>query len=189
MPVLHVGDEYTIGQSAAINYYAAAVSGLLGDSHLEAAQILSVQEHLKEMNMAYKSIVPYGVRPTEEQLTKWFDSGATDVSGIADASSRSSRYMNWYMGRIEAALGPNEGFAVGSKISLADVLLYNALFDHLKKEEMGSEVEDFEAVPFGSKERTDKSIALHPKVAACIQTVANNANIKKWLSTRGVQGF
>lgn len=50
MPLLNVGSE-SIGQSAAINFYVAAENGLLGEGNLQAAQIMAISEHIKEMNL------------------------------------------------------------------------------------------------------------------------------------------
>jgi len=130
MPLAIVGDA-SIGQSAAINYYLATECGLMGKSSLEAAQIISISEHLKEMNTAYRTIVPWGAEPSKDALDKWFDQGATDVTGTADRAGQSTRYLTWWMGRIEAVLG-SSGFAVGDSLSLADVLLYNVFSEHLK---------------------------------------------------------
>ena len=66
------GEDGEVGQSVAINYYVAAKLGLLGDSVIETAHILSIQEHLKEMKDAYNKVVPYGTAPTEENLDKWY---------------------------------------------------------------------------------------------------------------------
>ena len=49
MPAIQVG-ESSIGQSAAVNFYVASENGLLGSSNLEAAQIIAIAEHIKEMN-------------------------------------------------------------------------------------------------------------------------------------------
>ena len=130
MPLAVVGDA-SIGQSAAINYYLATECGLMGKSSLEAAQIISISEHLKEMNTAYRTIVPWGAEPSKDALDKWFDQGATDVTGTADRAGQPTRYLTWWMGRIEAVLG-SSGFAVGDSLSLADVLLYNVFSEHLK---------------------------------------------------------
>ena len=59
---------------------------------------------------------------SEEQAEHWFSGGSDDVSGPAVGSGRATRMMGWWLGRIEAAVGDN-GFAVGSKLSLADVLV------------------------------------------------------------------
>jgi hypothetical protein len=92
------------------------------------------------------------------------------------------------MGRIEAVLGGN-GFAVGNTISLADVLIYNIFAEFLSDEQAKEGVDQYKREPFGSKARTDAALAKHPKLAAICQTVAGNANIQKWLATRGAQGF
>jgi hypothetical protein len=109
MPVAQIGDE-TIGQSVAINFYIASENGLMGESALDAAKILSVGEHLKELMASYRTLVAYDDQPTEEASATWFETGATDVLGVADVSKRNVRYFQWYLGRIEQALD-TEGFA------------------------------------------------------------------------------
>jgi len=187
MPLLEVG-EHSIGQSAAINFFIASENGLMGSNHLEAAQIISIAEHLKEMNTAYRALVPWGVEPTEAQLDTWFNSGATDVSGTADRAGQPTRYLTWWMGRIEKTLA-STGFAVGDKLSLADVLLYNCFGEHLKDSEAKEGFSASRRVPFASMERTAAALAAHPRIKASVEAVANNANHQKWLAMRGVQDF
>lgn len=184
---MEVGSD-AIGQSAAINYYLASEFGLMGSNNLEAAQIISIAEHLKEMMTAFRQVLPYGTEPTEELLEKWFESGATDSTGPADRAGYSSRFLKWWMGRIEQTLGSN-GFAVGGKLSLADVLIYNIFAEHLKPEEYGEGVAQWRGEPFGSTARTEAALAAHPKIKACCDSVAANANVQQWLATRGKQGF
>jgi len=186
MPVVVVGDD-TVGQSLAINYFLAAENGLMGASNLEAAKILSIAEHIREMRTKWSELVPYGTEPSEEALDKWFDGGATDTTGVADRAGQPTRYLKWWMGRIEQTLG-DAGFAVGSALSLADLLLYNSFAEFLRDEEAG-ELAQWKREPFGSKSRTDAAIANCPKLSASIAQVAANANIQQWLSTRGVQMF
>lgn len=186
MPVISIGEE-TIGQSAAINFYIAIENGLMGSSNLEAAQIISISEHLKELMTAFRALVPYGQEPSAESLDKWFDGGATDTSGPAVGADRSNRFLSWFMGRMEATLG-SEGFAVGNKLSLADVLIYETFAEFLKDEEAG-DLPQFRRESFCSKARTDLALSKHPKLKACCEAVASNANIKKWLDMRGVQSF
>lgn len=186
MPILEK-DGQCIGQSGAIYYYVAAENGLMGSNNWEAAQILSIEEHVKELNTAFRGLAPWGAEPSSETLDKWFNEGATDVTGPADGANRSTRFLTWWMGRIEATLG-NSGFAVGSKISLADVLLHQIFGDFLTAEEAGA-LPEFRRVPFCSKERTDAALAKHPKIKASVDAVANHANVQKWLASRGVQGF
>mmetsp|Transcript_30404 Transcript_30404/g.41639 ORF Transcript_30404/g.41639 Transcript_30404/m.41639 type:complete len:236 (+) Transcript_30404:54-761(+) len=186
MPLLSVGDQ-SVGQSAAINFYLATELGLMGSSTIEAAQILSISEHLKEMMTAFRTLVPYGQEPTEEALEKWFSSGATDRTGPADGAARSTRYLMWWMGRIEETLG-SSGFAVGTKLSLADVLIYETFSEVLKDEEAGS-LPQYRRESFCSKAKTDALLAKYPKLQASSAAVAANANLQKWLSIRGPQMF
>lgn len=186
MPYLEVSGE-GVGQSTAINFYLATELGLMGSSTLEAARIISIQEHLKELNTAYRAIVPFRSEPTEEGLDKWFTAGATDFTGAAAFKGQGSRYLRWWMARIEACLG-DAGYAVGSKLSLADVVIYSFFGDHLTAEQAGA-LPAYAREPFGNKARTDAALAKHPKLQACVQAVANNENIQKYLANRGVQGF
>lgn len=188
MPLLRAGSE-SVGQSAAINFYVASECGLNGSNNMQAAQILSISEHLKEMKQKYGTLAPYGVEPTTEVLDSWFDTGATDASPApADGSARDTRFLGWWMGRIEAVVGSG-GIAVGDKISLADVLIYNTFAEHLKDDEAAEGVAKFRREPFGSKARTDAALEKHPKLKAICESVAANESIQKWLGSRGVQGF
>lgn len=187
MPLIQVGSHY-VGQSAAINFFIASENGLMGRNHLEAAQIISIAEHVKELQTSYRTIVAWGVEPTEEHLIKWFESGSSDVSGVAIEDGQGTRYLKWYMGRIENVLGTN-GFAVGDRLSLADVVLYYAFGEHLKEGEAREGLGASRKYPFGSKERMDAALATHPRIKASVDSVASNANFQKWLSIRGVQDF
>ena len=187
MPVVTVG-EANVGQSTAINYFVAVEHGLLGSNNLEAAQILSINEHMKEVFDAFHALVPYGSEPTEEALVKWFEQGATDTTGPADPSERSTRFLTWWLGRIELTLG-DKGFAVGNKLSLADMQLYFTFADYLREGETAPDFPQWKKEPFGSKARTDAILAKHPKLQACVDVVRNHPNVHKWLARRGVQEF
>jgi len=187
LPTASIGGN-TVGQSAAINFFVASELGLMGDNTFEAAQILSIAEHLKEMRTKYSELVPWGTEPSAEKLNDWFDGGATDVSGTADRAGYSNRFAQWWTGRIESTLGSN-GFAVGNRLSLADVLLHNVYGEVLRSEEAKPDFPQYRREPFGSKARTDALVARHPKIAASVAAVANNANAQKWFANRGVQGF
>lgn len=185
--MIRVGDD-SIGQSAAINFYIASEHGLLGSSNLEAARIISISEHLKEMNTVWSGMVPFGTVPSEEILDKWFNQGATDSTGTADRAGYSTRFLTWWLGRIEGTLDSN-GFAVGNKLSLADVLLHNAFGEVLREEERKEGFSAARCEPFGSKARVDEALSKHPKIAASVAAVASNENVQKFLSMRGVQSF
>uniref|UniRef100_A0A7S2BQ67 GST C-terminal domain-containing protein n=1 Tax=Haptolina brevifila TaxID=156173 RepID=A0A7S2BQ67_9EUKA len=185
MPVLDC-PEGTIGQSAAINYYVAAECGMLGASTFEAAQIMSFAEHIKELRSAYTSLVPYGTEPSKEAIKTFFESKeATDYTGPADGSKRSSRMLLWFMGRMERLLG-DDGFAVGGKMSLADVLLYNTFADTLVSD---SDMPAHRKEPFGSLKKVDAALKKHPKLTACIASVAAHPAVKEWLKTRNERPY
>ena len=81
-----------------------------------------------------------------------------------------------------------DGFAVGGKLSLSDVQLFNAFADTLPAETHAS-LPAYRREPFGDSKRVAAALAKAPKIAACIASVANNAHVQKWHSIRGVQGF
>merc|ERR1740121_3316346 len=165
MPLMEVGDD-SIGQSAAINYYLSAEFGMLGDSSLEGAHIMSIQEHIKEMGAARMSVMPFGQDITPEMLEKWFTTGAEDKSpAVADGSNR-ERYCKWWAARIEAVVGDN-GFAVGNKISLADVLIFRTFAD-------GPQAKADQLEPMCSKAHTDAILATCPKLKKICETVGAN---------------
>ena len=110
------------------------------------------------------------------------------MSGPADRAGYATRYLTWWMGRIEASLG-NDGFAVGSKMSLADVLMYNTFAEFLSKEQAAPDFPAWKAEAFGSKARVDTKLKNYPKIQASIAAVAANSGFQNHLATRGVQGF
>ena len=189
MPVLRTegGD---VGQSAAINFYLASELGFMGSSTLEGAQILAIQEHLKEMMTAFRSVIPYGSEPTDELVAKWFDTGADDVSptAAADMSKRKERFAKWFFGRIEGIVGAG-GCAVGGKLSLADVLIYNTFGEVLEAAQAPDGMPSWKREPFTSKARTDAALSSCPKLAAIVENVRSNEKVTKYLAERGPQRF
>jgi len=92
------------------------------------------------------------------------------------------------MGRVEGVVG-SDGYAVGGKMSLADVMIFNMFADNLSEGETLGELPGHRRECFGSKTRTDAALAAHPKLKAIVDQVAANENVKKWMATRGKQGF
>jgi glutathione S-transferase len=188
LPVLVTREGATVGQSAAINQYVAQLTGLNGASPLEAAQIVSMHEHLTELNQQFRKLVPYGVEPTEAAMATFFDSSeAADFAGLADGAKRDARNLQWYMGRLERLVG--DDFAVGGKLTLADVEIYRAFGDSLTVEQAAPGLPAHRREPWGSLERTKKALAAHPKIAKIVDAVHNHPAIQKWLAARGPQGF
>jgi len=186
MPILQVGTQ-SVGQSAAINFYIAQRHGLMGSSILEGAQIFAVQEHLKELKLAYYKLIPYSTTPTDELLVQWFEQGAVD-RGTKPAARGGKRQLQWFMGRIEDTL-QSPKFAVGNKISLADILIYNVFAETLSEDCAPKGLPAYKREPFGSKVRMDKALVAFPKLQGICAAVASHPGIMKWLQMRGVQGF
>jgi glutathione S-transferase len=200
MPVVHIrndpsgltGDRASIGQSNAINFYIASTHGLMGGSPLEAARIVGVQEHIKEMYQAFRKIVPYGQAPTNEQKDAWFEGGASDRSPDPSSFADRDRRFPWWAERLEAVVGlcpGHESLAVGSALSLADVLVYNAFAEVMTDAECAGDVPAWKREPFCDKARTDKALARCPKLRAICASVAKHPGVQRWLRERGVQRF
>ena len=88
--------------------------GLMGDNDLEAAQMEMVLEHLQDVKKEYNDTKKVGA----EAVAEWF-----------------TKNLPVWMGKLEKCLPGNNGFAVGSKLSLADTELYTivtAFFDNLE---------------------------------------------------------
>lgn len=173
MPLLEV-DGQSIGQSAAINHYIASELGMMGGSNFEGAQIICIVEHVKEMAAARMAVMPFGAEVTPEMVEKWFNTGAEDKSPApADGARAGERRFKWWLGRIEACVGDN-GFAVGSKISLADVMIFRHFADG-PSNTMGAQ---------GDQEHADKALATCPKLKKICETVAAHPNMQKFLAWR-----
>lgn len=194
---LVVTPDGPIGQRAAINSYLADTCGLNGATALERATIVAVDEALREMNQAWDKLPSGGETDEEkaasaaEKVATWFaESAAKDYCGPSDMSgTRGERRARWFMNRLETFLG-SDGFAVGGKLSLADLLIYNAFAETLTDDEIPRP--DFPAArryPFGDLEATNAALADCPKLSAIIASVKADANIQAYLAGRGKQMF
>eukprot|EP00009_Paramoeba_aestuarina_P000583 CAMPEP_0201506456 /NCGR_PEP_ID=MMETSP0161_2-20130828/359_1 /ASSEMBLY_ACC=CAM_ASM_000251 /TAXON_ID=180227 /ORGANISM="Neoparamoeba aestuarina, Strain SoJaBio B1-5/56/2" /LENGTH=255 /DNA_ID=CAMNT_0047900543 /DNA_START=90 /DNA_END=857 /DNA_ORIENTATION=- len=188
-PLLSVEGKGTIGQSLAIWYYVASECGFLGANAWETAQIISVAETLKETMDTFRKAVPYGEDPKPEAVDKWFSEGSNDLTGRANMEGRANRQLHWFMGRLENLIPGENGFAVGGKLSLADVLIYNAFAEHLDDDQASEAVKPYGKGPYTDLKRTSEELAKHPKLKAICDNIAGNANFQKWRKERGVQNF
>ncbi|KAK3288819.1 hypothetical protein CYMTET_3717 [Cymbomonas tetramitiformis] len=140
LPVLKVNGS-AIGQSKAIERYLAQEFGLAGSNSIQAAQIDAYCEHVRDISTAYGKERGSPFAPmsdeTKEKIEKWF---AETLPG-------------WFE-RLEKATGP-DGFAVGEKLSLADVCLHQLVT----------------AGTMGSDERSLASLCEYPKLDAVVKQV------------------
>lgn len=187
LPVLCTNNQ-TIGQSIAINYYVASELGFLGSSLIESAQILEIQEHLKEMMIVFNDTIPYGTIPTQENLDLWFNQDEIDESpNPANYKTKNKRMMKWWCSRIEYILC--EEFAVGNRLSLADILIYCTFYDYLRDNECKEGFPIYKKYPFYSKARTDKILNKFPKIKNICEKIGNLDRTKEYLVSRGEQLF
>jgi glutathione S-transferase len=185
MPVLVTPEGVAVGQSGAIWHYCAETQGFLGANATEAAQVLSWVESIKELNDVYSKVVPYGTVPTPEAFAAFFeDATAADVTGVADRAAMAKRNAKWFLGRLERLASAHGPFAVGSKISLADVLLFYRFGDVVPADEANKDAGAHRLEPYGSAEHTKKLLAHFPKISAIIENVRSNAHMQTYLAAR-----
>lgn len=166
----------------------------MGKDTREAAKILSISEHLRELTAAYKKLIPSEKHLSKDLLDRWFEGGAMDLSGSAIEEDKEKRYLTWWMGRIEKIIGGN-GISVGSKLSLADLMIFNTFQDQeTYREECDSSIAGSESDglwrrgPMGDQARLDSMLRRHPKIKACCLTVDNMPNIQKLLTSAVREG-
>ncbi len=180
-------DGVSIGQSAAINYAVASACGLMGTTAAEAAQIIAIAEHVKELVTSYRRLVPYGTDPSPAAIATFFeDTTASDVTGAADYAHEKLRFLLWHLSRIQQVVG-SAGFAVGDRLSLADVLLFCALGDTLAADRAKGQLPRWKREPFGDAARTAAVLQRFPRIAACVASAEKAA--AEWLRVRPAQEF
>lgn len=72
LPVVTIGDK-SIGQSIAIAFYFASEYGLMGKNNFEAAQVVAISEHLRELNASFQNLNSRRAprRASHEQVVRW----------------------------------------------------------------------------------------------------------------------
>ncbi|CAE7508527.1 GST [Symbiodinium natans] len=150
VPVLNVGD-FTLPQSKAIERYLARKLGMMGDDEVEEALVDAMAEHVRDINDAYSRKGLFFMKDEEKKAElqkKWYAEELPD-----------------WLSKLEKALPGSDGYAVGSKASLADVAIFKLLKDTYP--------DDVSAVYDSC-----------PKVKAIVDNIAKNEGIKKWLADR-----
>ena len=109
------GVETTLCQSKAIERYLGRRFGFMGSNDLEAAQIDSLCECIRDFKDAYQPVRK--MENKEEAMQKWF--GETLVGKLSD---------------FEKLIG-DSGYAIGSSLTLADFVIYSFLVDFFDDKE------------------------------------------------------
>eukprot|EP00929_Paragymnodinium_shiwhaense_P001337 TRINITY_DN101562_c0_g1_i1.p2 TRINITY_DN101562_c0_g1~~TRINITY_DN101562_c0_g1_i1.p2 ORF type:complete len:275 (-),score=72.39 TRINITY_DN101562_c0_g1_i1:361-1185(-) len=145
IPVIEAGD-FKLAQSKAIERYIAKKVGMMGSSLEEEAWVDAINEHVGDIGAAF------GKKESDE---KWF-----------------KEVMPAYMKKLEVALVGSPGFAVGSKVSLADVAIYRFIKDMQPA--------------YDAKFAADIDAAYSdcPQIKAIVANLDGHANLQKWLEER-----
>ena len=159
-PVLVTQDGTTIGQSKAIERFLARKFGLLGGSPDEEAVIDCIAEHCRDVKDA-------AMRKGFSNFTK----GKTDEEKARDRSEWFEGDMPTMLKKIDdmvQEMGAEEGFAVGSATSYADVAIWALLRD----------------CPPADAEDTSKAAVECKALTAIADAISANPGVSKWLNER-----
>ena len=116
VPLLEVGED-AVPQSKAIERYVARMLGMVGTTELEAAQIDSVTEHVRDIKQAYQPHRKCNAEDPEGAQATWFNETLPE-----------------YSQKLEAALPPCVRQIDPSHPNHAHVVLYvlyNGFFDNV----------------------------------------------------------
>ena len=153
VPILTYNESFQLGHSKAIERFVAKKLGLFGASDLEEAKIDMITEHVRDIKDKYNSA---------KLGKKDDDLAAAKVNFLAN------ELPNW-MKKLEKCLD-SDGFAVGSRISLADVYLHQLILDY-----------------FDDLEAASRAVEECPKIKASANKVAEAAKV--YFDTRPVTKF
>jgi hypothetical protein len=144
----------TIGQSKAIERFVSKKLGLFGSNDNEAALIDMIGEHVRDIKQKYND-AKAGKKGEE------LDAARTKFIG--------EELAVWF-GKLEKTLSGTNGFAVGDKISYADVVIHSLVKDY-----------------FDDLAGAAAAAATAPRVAASAESVSVAA--AQWFATRIVTKF
>jgi glutathione S-transferase len=147
-PVLETPEGAVLGECGAIEFFVGNRFGLFGQSDIEQAQVIMICEHLADIRKNYQD-AKKKEKEEEGSVAKWFKETLPE-----------------WMSKLEFCLGA-KGFAVGEKLSLADVRIFHFVKDY-----------------FDNKEGAAAGIAACPKITASVAAVESNQGIKDYLAAR-----
>lgn len=150
VPVLESG-EFVLPQSKAIERYLAKRFRMMGSTLEEEAWIDAVAEHVRDINDAYSRKGLFFMKDEEKKAelkAKWY-----------------AEELPAFLQKLESSIPGADGFAVGSKTSLADVCIYKLLKDTYD--------EDVSA-----------AYSECPKLNSIVQSLGKNEKLQKWIADR-----
>ena len=159
-PVL-IADGVAFGQSKSIERYLARRVGLYGANELEAAQIDSFGEHLRDLKDLHGK-------------------AATDT----EAADFKAKVLPAWLAKLERVAGDTKGCVVGNGLSLADVQLYYFICEHFPARDAYMKGPD--AKPSGDDSGDPVATLLGdcPKLAASVVAIRDHPRVKTHVAGR-----
>ena len=152
VPYLEVGDN-VICQSKSIERYLSTKFGLFGNTPEEAAHIDSICEWVRDIKQEYQTVRKTPENEKEVAMNKWFDITLPSKLILLDNIVEDT-------------------YAVGKKLSLADIVLFSFLTDF-----------------FDNKSGCKSALSKTTNINSVVNMVRELPQIIKWLNTRPITGF
>ena len=153
VPALEV-DGVTIPQSKAIERFLARRFNMMGENELDAARIDSICECVRDFKDMYQKVRFLPEAERSEGMNQWFTVTLVERLGL-----------------LENLLG-EEGFSVGDKLSLSDVVLFCFITQF-----------------FDNKEAAYNATLATPRLRKIVDSVSQNEKVVRWLKERPVTDF
>ena len=151
VPYLEV-DGQVIPQSKSIERYLARKYSLMGDNDIEAVRIDSLCECIRDFKDVYQSVRKADDK--EKAMNEWFTKTLVEKLGLLEN------------------LVDGEGFSVGTKLSLSDVVIFAFITQF-----------------FDNKEASMNATLATPKIRSVVEKVSSVPQVVSWLEKRPVTGF
>jgi len=165
LPFLEVEGEF-ISQSKSIERFLASKFDMMGSTPLETAKIDSLCEWVRDFKDIYQKVRNASADEKEEAKSKFFGETLPErliafdkILAVTSSLSSEESVFNF--------TGSEQLYAVGNKLSLADIVIYAFLVEF-----------------FDDKELAQKAYETCDKLKAIVNTVSNVEGIKKWVETR-----
>jgi glutathione S-transferase len=159
VPFLNVG-KGVISQSKAIERYLATRFKMMGDTLEESALIDSYCEYIRDYKTAYQAVKRKENK--EEALNEWFDNTLSEKLIVFDKLIfENMDFQNMVTPSSERR------FAVGHKLSLADLVIYSFLVDF-----------------FDNKEAVATACNNCMILKNIVKNVSENQKIKEWVENQ-----
>ena len=151
VPYLEV-DGQVIPQSKSIERYLARKYSLMGDNDIEAVRIDSLCECIRDFKDVYQSVRKADDK--EKAMNEWFTKTLVEKLGLLEN------------------LVDGEGFSVGTKLSLSDVVIFAFITQF-----------------FDNKEASMNATLATPKIRSVVEKVSSVPQVVSWLEKRPVTNF